>query len=120
MQSQFMNDSLAATCASKQAELQKQANQLQDRLADIEQSLIEERQTNDRMAQSLASVNTHVEQLSQEVTFWRGEVRRIEDDAKRNHESDIAALDALASLVEQVPSPDSAADAIRQLPPAQE
>lgn len=109
MSGQFPPSSaMTADCARQQAELREQTNQLRQKMAALERRLETEQQAKQQVTSSLQDMNGEMDRLSQEITYWRNETRRVEQTFEEQHQHDITALDAIVQLVEQVPTPESA------------
>ncbi|MEZ6061531.1 MAG: hypothetical protein R3C19_14390 [Planctomycetaceae bacterium] len=111
---------MSSDCARQQAELRQQTVQLQQKMAALERRLESEQEAKQDLTASLESMNGEMDRMSQEIGYWRNETRRVEQSFEEQHQHDIAALDAIVELVEQVPDPyaTSRGNGLPALPPA--
>ncbi len=90
--------------------LRQEAEAVRIRLDQLQTELERERQERESVQESLAATNARVGELSSELEFWKNEVRRIDEEAERQHEDDLASLEAIADLVSRLPAPEPASE----------
>lgn len=93
-------------CLPSEADWRKQMEEqsvaLLKRLGQMEAELSSTRKELQNVQQSLQTSQTRMEQLNQEVTHWKGEVKRLETDMRTQQLSDLKALDELTGSMHQV------------------
>jgi hypothetical protein len=90
-------------------ELKQQTAAMQAQLTQLQQRIAEDEQTRRSLDQSLANVNGKVSALSSELNYWKQEVQRIDADAEAQHREDMATLESISEIISQLPQPTTAA-----------
>jgi hypothetical protein len=76
-----------------------QTRSLLDRLKTVESELSENRTHMELVNENLANSEQRIHQLSEELTHWKGETRRVESEMRAQQESDLKSLDELTMAV---------------------
>ena len=77
----------------------------------MEAHLIKERTKQESLQETLASVNTKVGSLSNDLHYWKQEVQRIDAEAEQQHPDDWQSLQTLSELISRLPHPSKTAAA---------
>ena len=84
-------------------------DELKARLQKLETRLTGERTRQRALRDSLVAVNSKVTSLSEELTYWKSEVRRIDAEAEEQHRQDLESLQTISELISRLPRPSTAA-----------
>ena len=90
--------------------LRDDTTELQQHVAQLQQSLETEREVRSSLEESLSVIRHHVTRISDDVRYWQGEVRRIDEEAELQHKDDLKSLQMLSELVAQLPTPVTVSD----------
>ena len=82
------------------AECRREAADLKRRLELMESELTSYQRSSETMHLAHSSMNTQLERVARDNLHLQSELRRIQAAAERQHQSDIASLDALSQLIE--------------------
>lgn len=96
------------------AQLQAQTNALQEQLQSLQAHLNREEMKQQALKHSLTAVNARVNALSGEVTYWKQEVQRIDQEAEAQHREDLQSLSTISELISRLPRPESAEGSVRR------
>ncbi|MEQ9407232.1 MAG: hypothetical protein RIK87_05875 [Fuerstiella sp.] len=89
---------------SCETKLEAARAELDERISALERQVRNERLQKEVFERNLLAVNTEMTRLSQEIDHWRNEVRRIDRSAEMQHQSDLASLERISRLIEQLAS----------------
>ncbi len=95
-------DSCEAQLSAAKAEFDRRISALED---------VVEKERHDRKTvdKHLVAVNREVNRLSKEIDHWRNEVRRIDRTTEEQHRSDMASLQMISDMVDQITAERAAA-----------
>lgn len=96
----------SAACLPAETDWRKQMEEqtaaLVKRLGQMEGELASTRQELQTVSASLKGSQARIEQLNQEVSHWKGEVKRLETDMRTQQLADLKSLDELTESMHQV------------------
>ena len=90
-----------------ESDLKKAREEFDERLAALESQIALERESNESLSGTLDRVNGDVSRLSQELQAWQNEVRRIDRTTEQQHQSDMASLESISKMIDNIASADS-------------
>ena len=93
------------------AQLKEQTETLRTQMQRLEAHLINERTKQESLQETLASVNTRVGSLSNDLHYWKQEVQRIDAEAEQQHHDDLQSLQTISELISRLPRPSKTAAA---------
>ena len=108
--------------AQNQDRFLQKIDDLQSQINALESSLVEERQINQETSDLLQHTSNQVDRLKDDLVFHKKELRQIDQERREDHESEMAQMDQINSLVDQLSQVRglSSASSSRNLPPASE
>lgn len=83
---------------------------LEDELHRLQQERNDELSHQKRLQLAVYAMGDRVEQLTSQVDHWKGEVSRLESEAVSQHKADLASMEQLAVLLEEIPAPEPRPD----------
>lgn len=78
---------------------------LEDELRRLQQARRDELTHHKRLQLAVYAMNDRVEQLNAEVDHWQGEVSRLEQDAVDQQNRDLASMEQLSRMLDELPLP---------------
>ncbi|MDG1894895.1 MAG: hypothetical protein P8J37_08305 [Fuerstiella sp.] len=87
---------------SCETQLQEAREDFDNKLASLESRFEEGRRANDAMNGQLQTLHGNVEQLSDDVDYWKDEVRRIDRTAEMHHRSDMENLHSISKVIDEL------------------
>jgi len=78
--------------------------ELQQSVAMLQAEAKANRQSTDAVVTALKIANDEMTRVSDEIKYWRGEVRRVEQDAEQQHQSDLKSLESISTMIEKYPA----------------
>ncbi|APZ93835.1 hypothetical protein [Fuerstiella marisgermanici] len=87
---------------SCEAQLKAAKAEFDRRLLALETQVDQEKHDRKSVDRHLVAMNREVNRLSQEIDHWRSEVRRIDRTTEEQHRSDMASLQMISEMVDQI------------------
>jgi hypothetical protein len=100
---------------SCEAQLQEARVDFDQKLESFEARFEEERRANDAINGQLQTLNGTVDQLSDDVDYWKDEVRRIDRTAEMHHRSDMNNMRSIMRMIDEF-NPGTAATSVGEIP----